>query len=272
MHKTPLVWLLLTHLALAQPALTAAEQKLKFPLTRTQGQRLLKLQGAPFDQELRRIDRRGHSKLVGELNQQAVDAIAEWFLFAMALIDGQVPAELPPGPSFAAHLQQILVRAWPKLTPGNQKKVLNFPAYWAAVRRDWPGLSEEQKKILVSNWRAALGPLMKSGGRQELARACLADLQTTYRGQATPQELQQALQRVESAARRMAADGDPESKAVARQLQNAMLAVQAQQDQKRALQEIEAQKARLAAPTSADYNQVFRQINQQNASGYHIGH
>ncbi len=272
MRKTPLTWLLLSHLALAQPALTAAEQTLKFPLTRSQRQTLSGLQGAPFDQEVRRIDRRGHTKLVGELNQQAVDAFTEWFLFAVAVIDGQTPAELPPGASFAAHVQQILVRAWPKLTPENQKKVLDFPAYWASLRRDWPGLGDEQKRTLVSNWRAAFGPLLKSGGRQELARACLADLQTTYRGQATPQELQQALQRVESAARRMAADGDPESKALARQLQSAMLAVQAQQDQKRAIQEIEARKARLATPSSADYNQVFRQINHGNVSQYQLGH
>ena len=271
MRKTTLTWLLLTSLAAAQPSLEAAEQTLKFPLTRTQAQKLSQLQNPEFDQEVRRLDRRGHAKLAGELNQQSVDAFCEWFLFAVALVDGQTPAESPPGASFAAHFQQILVGGWSKLTPENQKKVLDFPEYWAALRRDWPGLGEEQKKGLLTNWRAALGPLLQSNGRQQLARACLIDLQSTYRRQATPQEIDQALQRLDSAARRMAAEDDPESKALARQLQSAMIAVQSQRDKERALQEIEARKARLATPPSADYNQVFRQINQENVGRYHIG-
>ena len=80
-----------------------------------------------------------------------------------------------------------------------------------------------------------------------------------------------ALQRVESAAARLAADGDPESKALARQLRKAMLTVQSLQDQARAVQEIDAQKANLATPDGGDYNKVFREINQQNVSRYHIG-
>lgn len=273
MQKMILVWLLLTPWALAQPALEAAEQTLKFPLTRTQAQTLGKLSGSAFDQEVRRLGRRGHNKLVGALDQQAVDAVSEWFLFAVAVVDGQTPSELPPGGNYAAHLQQILVRGWPNLSSDNQKKVLDFPVYWASVRHNWPELTQEQQQALVSNWRAALGPLLHSSQRQELARACLADLQTTYRNQAaTPLEINQALQRLESAARRMAADADPESKALSRQLQSAMLAVQAQQDRTRALQEIEAQKARLSAPASADYNRVFRQINQANVSRYRVGH
>ena len=270
--KKVVVFLWLTQAALGQPALTAAEETLKFPLTRTQRQILGRLDGVRFDQEVDRIGRRGRARLVGELTQQAVDALCEWFLFAVALVDGQTPAEMPPGQSFAAHFQQVLVRGWPRLSPENQKKILDFPTYWASLRRDWPSLGEEQKKTLVSNWRAALGPMLHSSQRQELARACLADLHNSYRGSATPPELQQALQRLESAARRMAADGDPESKALARQLQSAMLSVQAQQDQTRALQEIEAQKARLSTPSSADYNQVFRQINQASVSRYRIGH
>ena len=211
--------------------------------------------------------------MVGELNQQSVDAFCEWFLFAVALADGQPPAESPPGYTFAAHLKQIVVRAWPNLAPENRKKVLNFPVYWADLRQDWPKLSEAQRRTLTENWRTALRPLLKASQKQELARACLVDLQNTYRSsQATPVDLQQALQRVETAARRMSADGDPESKAQARQLQNAMLAVQAQQDQKRALLEIESQKARLTSPSSADYNRVFRQINQDSASRFQVGH
>lgn len=251
MRKTVLAIVLLSQLVGAQPA-----------LTRSQEQRLSRLQGAAYDQELARITRRGQSKLKGQLDQQSLDALAEWFLFATALIDGQKPAETPPGTSFAAHLQQVLVRAWPTLAPEAQKKVLSFPAFWASTRRGWAGLSPEQQKVQVDNWRVALQPLLKSSGRQELARACLTDLQFTYsKEQATPLELQQALQRVETAARRLASDGDPESKSLARQLQNAMLAIQAQQDQKRALQEIEARKARLSTPPGADYNGIFRKIN-----------
>lgn len=252
MRKTALLWLLLSPFAFAQPA-----------LTRTQTQKLSKLTGPAYDQELTRITKRGQIKRVGELNQQSLDAFCEWFLFAVALVDGQVPAESPPGYTFSAHLQQIVVRAWPRLTPENQQKVLNFPAYWAGLRQDWPKLSAVQKQAQVENWRTALSPLIKANQKQELARACLVDLQTTYRNpQSTPMELQQALQRLETAARRMSADGDPESKAQARRLQNAMLAVQAQQDQKRALLEIESQKAHMTSPSSADYNEVFRQINQ----------
>ena len=256
-------------LAWAEP-LSEAEKTLKLPLTRTQAQKLSKLKGTEFDQELRRIDRRGHTILVGELNQQAVDAFCEWFLFAIALLDGQKPAESPPGASFAAHLQQILMRGWPKLSTANRKKLTDFPEYWAAVRRDWPSLSGERRQEMLGNWGTALAPLLHSSERQELARACLADLQSSYRSQTDPDQLERALQRVESAARRMAAEGDPESTALARQLRQAVLSIQAKQDQARALQEIEAQKGRLSAPGAGDYNRVLDQINQGNLKRYHI--
>ncbi|MBN9420782.1 hypothetical protein ABS71_19305 [bacterium SCN 62-11] len=251
MQKTALLCLLLGSLACAQP-----------PFTRTQTQRLSRLQGPAYDQEVREIQRRAQTKLVGALTQQSVDALAEWFLFATALIDGQTPSESAPGSSFLSHLQQVVVRAWPRLSPETQKKLLEFPAYWANTRRDWTGLKPDQQQQAVVGWRNALTPLLKASGRQELARACLTDLQSTYRKEsATPIELQQAQQRVETAARRLAADGDAESKSLARQLQNALIAVQAQQDQQRALQEIEARKARLSTPPGADYNRIFRQIN-----------
>lgn len=272
----------LNFLTVAEPApestLDRVESVLKYPLTRSQRQVLSGLDGGqdwtpeqwqsgsdPFDQELRRIDRRARRKLVGELNQQSVDAFCEWFLFAVALSDGQSPEEAPPGPVFAAHLQQTLIQGWPKMAADNRQKLLDFPVYWASLRHDWPELAAAQKQALVSSWRSALAPVIGLEKRQELARACLADLQASYRSQASTAEQHRAVQRVETAIRRLSASGDVGQ---ARQLQNALLAIQSQQDQKRAQQEIKNQQARLDNP---DYNQVFRQINQQNVRRTHIG-
>lgn len=279
--RAVILGLVLSWLAFAEPAppsvLDQVESVLKYPLTRSQRQLLSGLEGwqgwtaeqlhqgsDPFDQELRRLDSRARRKLVGDLTQQSVDAFTEWFLFAAALSDGQPPGEAPPGPVFAAHLQQTLVQAWPKMDSSNRNKLRDFPIFWSSLRKTWPTLDQPKQQALVSSWRAALGPVIQLEKRQELARACLADLQASYRSQAPAGEQQRAVQRVETAIRRLTANGDLEQ---ARQLQNALLSIQAQQDQQRALREIENQKSRLATP---DYDKVFRQINQQNARGIHL--
>ena len=234
----------------------------------------------PFEVRAKEIQRRSRQCLIDDLSMQAVDSFAEWLLFAAAVSDGQTPTMAPPGPAFSQSLEATLRKEWPGLDDDSRQKFRAFPEYWAQVRQQWPTLEESERQQKISNWRKALAPILTIRERRRLASACMQDMRTVFKSQATPMELDHAVTRVENAARRMSREPDAESKKLAQQLQRAAIQVRSQQDQARALEQINQLSDEIAtrshlpmsdpdsiAPLTNNYGQVFRDINMQNSSG-----
>jgi hypothetical protein len=106
------------------------------------------------------------------LTRQMSEAYLEFIFFAADQIDG---ATDQPTPGQKDAWANTLTNAYSTFSPDQQQQLSQMPAYWAALRATWPGLSDADRATYKQQWMPVARALLAPASDQPTATPTPAD-------------------------------------------------------------------------------------------------
>lgn len=183
-------------------------------LRRTYRAELLGLDG-PLGDLARAINKDARQPMVSgnpPLTRLAVEAFAEWYLFALGY-EGP-----PPGDTFNDSMAVTLQQLYPQLNASQQQSLANVASMWAALRARWPSLSASDQAALKAQWQTLLAPVVAERKPLQPAFQAMQALREAARGD-DPAKTAAAAQAVTTEAIKLRGLGTPEALQLATRLE-----------------------------------------------------
>jgi len=146
------------------------------------------------------------------LTRLAVEAFAEWYLFALGY-EGP-----PPGDTFNDSMAITLQQLYPKLTSAQQQSLSNVASMWAALRQRWPSMAPTEQATLKAQWQTLLAPVVAERKPLQPAFQAMQALREAAKGD-DPSRTAAAAQAVMQEAIKLRSQGTPEALQLATRLE-----------------------------------------------------